>query len=111
MDLEITTPISTDDESTMHSTQDRPSVQVHHHQDISSNLYNKKKKYMNLSIILTPMKIMMLTMKFIKIKCGSLRTNERSIPLPQILQSVLDLMLTCVYLYVAWFLCRLYVML
>jgi hypothetical protein len=44
MDLERTTPISTDDDSTMHSTQDRPSVQVHHHHDISSNLHNKTKK-------------------------------------------------------------------
>jgi len=42
MDMERTTPNSTDDKSTMHSIQHRPSVQVHHHQDISSNLYTKK---------------------------------------------------------------------
>jgi len=45
MDVERTVRNSTDDDdSTMHSTQDRPSVQVHHDQDISSNLHNKKKK-------------------------------------------------------------------
>ena len=32
-----------DDDSTMHSTQGHPSVQVHHDHDISSNLYNMKK--------------------------------------------------------------------
>jgi hypothetical protein len=44
MDEERTNPISTDDDSTMHSTQDCPSLQVHHHQDIASNLHHKKKK-------------------------------------------------------------------
>jgi hypothetical protein len=37
MDLERRAPISTDDDSTTHSIQDRAS----HHQDISSNLHNK----------------------------------------------------------------------
>jgi hypothetical protein len=50
MDLESLTPISTDDDSTMHSNQDRPSQQVHHYQDISSNLHNKKKKKINESL-------------------------------------------------------------
>ena len=42
MDLERTTPISTDDDSTMHSTQDCPFVEVHHDHDISSNIHKKK---------------------------------------------------------------------
>jgi hypothetical protein len=42
MDLERTTSLSTDDDFTMHSTQDCSFVQVHNHQDISSNLHNKK---------------------------------------------------------------------
>ncbi len=73
MDLERMTPNSADDYSTMHSTQDRPSVQVHHHQDISSNLHKKffLKKHMIPSINLTPLKIMMVTIKLIMIKCGS----------------------------------------
>jgi hypothetical protein len=111
MDEERTTPISIDDDSTMHSTQDCPSLQVHHHHDISSNLHHKKKKNLNLSMILTPIKIMIVRIKLIKRKCGSLRTNETSIPLLQFFQSVLDLMLACVYPYVAWFLCLLCVML
>jgi hypothetical protein len=44
MDVERTTPISTDGDSTMHSTQDCPSVEVHHHHDISSNIHKKKLK-------------------------------------------------------------------
>jgi hypothetical protein len=44
MDVERTTPISTDDDSTMHLTQDCLSIEVHHHHDISSNIHKKKKK-------------------------------------------------------------------
>jgi hypothetical protein len=44
MDLERTTLICTDDDSTMHSIQDCRSVQIHHYQDISSNLHNKTNK-------------------------------------------------------------------
>jgi hypothetical protein len=40
MDVETTTRISTDDDFTMHSTQDCPSVEIHHHHDISSNIHN-----------------------------------------------------------------------
>jgi len=43
MDVEKSIHLSTDDDSTKTSTQDRPSKQVHD-QDISSNLYNKNKK-------------------------------------------------------------------
>jgi hypothetical protein len=79
MDVERTVRNCTDDDSTMHSIQDRPSVQVH---NLSSNLNNKKKKYMNPSMILTLMKIMRVIIKPIKRECGSLRTNERLILLP-----------------------------
>ena len=65
---------------------------------------------MNLPMSLTPMKVMMVMIKFIKRKCGSLRTNVRSIPLPQYMQSMLDLVLACVFPYVACFLCRLCIM-
>ena len=44
MDLERTTTIFTDDDSTMHSTQDHPSEQGHQHQGISSNHHKKKKR-------------------------------------------------------------------
>ena len=44
MDLERSTTISTNDDSTMHSTQYHPYVQVHHYQGISSKYHNKKKK-------------------------------------------------------------------
>ena len=48
MDVERTVRNSTDDDSTVHSIQDRPSVHVHHDHDLSSNLNNKKKYiYMN----------------------------------------------------------------
>ena len=76
---------STDgDDSTMHSTQDRPSVHVHHDHDLSSNLNNKIYIYiyMNPSTILTLMKMMRVIIKPIKRECGSLRTNERLILLP-----------------------------
>jgi hypothetical protein len=44
MDVERSGPLSTDDDSTKTSTQDRPSKQAHHDQDILSNLHNKNKK-------------------------------------------------------------------
>src|SRR5450631_254024 len=44
MDVEKSVPLSTDDDSTKTSTQDRPSKQVLHDQDISSKLHNKNKK-------------------------------------------------------------------
>ena len=85
---------------------------VSHDQDISSKLHNKKKKnYLNPSMILTPMKTMIVIIEPIRRKCGSLRINERSILLQQFFQSVLDPILVCLYLYVAWFLCLLYVLL
>ena len=83
MDVEKTLSNSTDDDSPRNSTQGRPSVQIYHDQDISLNLHNKKKKnYVNPSMILTPMKTMMVKIKPIKRKCESLRTNKRSIQLP-----------------------------
>ena len=99
MDVEKTIPNSTDDYSTKHATQDR------HDQDISSNLH--KKKIVNLSMILTPMKTMMMIIKSIKRKCESLQTKQRSILLPQFFQSVLNLNFVCLFLYVIWFLCLL----
>ena len=52
---------------------------------------------------LTPMKTMMVIIKPIKRKCGSLRTNEGSILLPQFLKSVLNPNLACLNLCVVWF--------
>ena len=45
MNVERTVRNSTDDDSTVHSTQDHPSVQVHHDHDLSLNLHNKKYIY------------------------------------------------------------------
>jgi hypothetical protein len=102
MDVERFVPNSTDDDSTNNLTQDRTSVQVHHNHDISLNFHDRKNKnYINFLIILTPMKITMVIIKLIKKKYGSLWTNERSIPVPQFLQSVLDPNIACVYPYVA----------
>ena len=100
MHVERTILISTDDDSVNNSTQDCPFVQVHHDHDISSNLHNKKNK--EITMILTPMKTMMVILKPMKRKCTSLQTNKMSIPLPQFLQSVLELNIACVYPYVAW---------
>ena len=44
MDVQKLVLLSTDDDSTRTSTQDPPSKQVHHDQDISSNLHNKNNK-------------------------------------------------------------------
>ena len=40
MDVEKTISNFIDDDSTKYSTKDRPSVQIHHDHDISSNFYN-----------------------------------------------------------------------
>jgi hypothetical protein len=47
MDVERSIRIFIDDDCTIHSTEDRPSVQIHHHQDISSNFQNKNNKKIN----------------------------------------------------------------
>jgi hypothetical protein len=101
MDVERTTPISTDDDPTMHSIQDRPSLQVHHHQDISSNFHNNNKKIHEPFDDSDSDEDNDGNNKIYQEKCGSLRTNERSIPLSQFLQFMLDLKLACVYSYVS----------
>ena len=80
MDLERITTISIDDDSTMHSTQDRPSEQGHHYQGILSNHHKKKKKKIRESLDdFDSDEDNDVDNKIYKKKCGNLRTNERSI--------------------------------
>jgi hypothetical protein len=97
--VEITVSNSTYDDFTKNLTQDHTSVQVHHNHVISSNLHNRKNKKLH-----KPLHEFDSDEdndgdnKLIKNKRESLRTNKRSIRLPQILQSVLDPNFACMYL-------------